>query len=70
MRALILVIGLPVILAGACSKQCVDSPGVCPPQLECVDGFRQTGAATCDDGEWVCGRVACAADAGSDSGKD
>jgi len=58
------------------SKQCLASPGVCPPTLTCVDGFRRTGASSCEDGRWICDRVACVSDASAcdgvcvDSGAD
>lgn len=70
--------GVLLVLGGAgCkSRECLPNPGVCPPTLTCIDGYRRTGAASCDDGQWVCGRVACVADAGAcdggcfDSGSD
>jgi hypothetical protein len=34
-----LAIGLS-LFAGACIYNCPETPGVCPPQLECVNGFR------------------------------
>jgi hypothetical protein len=68
MRALVLLLGLTLFSAGACGgNKCIESPGVCPPQLECVGGFRKNGSATCEIGGWVCGRVACSSDAGPDA---
>jgi hypothetical protein len=72
MRALILVLGLTLPLAGGCGSndKCpAANPGMCPPSPFCVDGFRQSGAS-CENGEWVCARVACTPDAGLDSGTD
>jgi hypothetical protein len=54
-----------VLAASGCDRQCVvTNPGMCFPMHTCVDGFRRTGSASCEDGEWVCERVACASDAG------
>lgn len=66
------------LTATGCSNSghCLPNPGVCPPSLACVDGFRRTGSASCENGEWVCERVACVSDAGAcdgacpDSGSD
>lgn len=44
------------------------SPGLCPPSFTCVDGFQRTGQASCEDGQWVCGEVACDTDAGACDG--
>jgi len=56
------------VAAVGCTNNCQPSPGVCPPNPACVDGFRRTGAASCQNGEWVCERVACVADAGACDG--
>jgi hypothetical protein len=76
MGCLFVLLGAIGGLAASSCSDCVDAPGVCPPRLECVDGFLQTGAASCENGRWVCERVACVSDAGacdgvcSDSGLD
>ena len=54
--------------AVGCTNNCVASPGVCPPNPSCIDGYRRTGSASCENGTWVCGRVACVADAGACDG--
>lgn len=78
-RRCVLVVSVVVSLgASACgsSKQCVASPGMCFPTFTCVDGVRRTGGASCEDGQWICERVACASDASAcdgvcvDSGSD
>jgi hypothetical protein len=51
------------MVAGGCTNNCVASPGVCPPNPLCVDGYRRTGSASCENGTWICGRVACVPDA-------
>jgi hypothetical protein len=34
-------------------------PGMCSPSTACVDGYRQTGGATCENGQWVCSTAPC-----------
>ena len=46
------------------------SPGLCAPQLDCVDGARRTGQASCVDGAWACATEPCTPDAGSDGASD
>ena len=67
-RQCFLLAGLVSVLTGSGCKQCLDSPGLCPPMETCVDGFRRTGAASCDNGGWVCERVACVVDASACDG--
>ena len=50
---------------GCASDECKPLPGVCPPNPQCVGGFRNTGSASCENGHWVCGRVACTSDGGA-----
>ena len=72
----LLCVGSALATSGGCNGQCVATPGTCPPNPTCIDGFRQTGAASCENGGWVCERVACVSDAGecdgacADSGAD
>jgi hypothetical protein len=40
------IVGVVGGTMSSCSD-CVDAPGVCPPSLDCTDGFRQTGGASC-----------------------
>lgn len=55
------------LAAEGCSGGCpAPNPGMCAPNLTCVDGFRQTGGASCENGGWVCAQVACTSDSGTD----
>ncbi len=63
-RASLLACLALTLAQASCIDDCKPSPGLCPPSASCVNGYRQTGAATCESGQWVCGRVACVADAG------
>ena len=67
----VLAVVVSVVVASGCddAAQCPGpNPGLCAPTPTCIDGFRRTGAATCENGEWVCGRVACVPDAGACDG--
>jgi hypothetical protein len=35
------------------------NPGLCPPSTACVGGMRQSGGASCENGEWVCQTTPC-----------
>jgi hypothetical protein len=66
-RWLLACVSLALAVMGC--NNCPASPGVCPPNPSCINGYRQTGSASCTLGGWVCERVACVPDAGACDGR-
>jgi hypothetical protein len=44
------------------------TPGLCPPELNCVNGQKRNGEATCENGAWVCTEVTCSSGTGGSGG--